>query len=109
MIETTGEGKSAVATPDGKSRKKKKKKIIDCRGWVRNHFPLNRLVWRFSLFVFIYTTFPSAIPYPVLVTHHGTLSIEMSPNYLLEEGYIAMSVFIADKSMTWSYTLWKTL
>ena len=25
MIETTGEGKSAVATPDGKSRKKKKK------------------------------------------------------------------------------------
>ena len=23
MIETTGEGKSAVATPDGKSRKKK--------------------------------------------------------------------------------------
>ena len=24
MIETTGEGKSAVATPDGKSRKKKK-------------------------------------------------------------------------------------
>ena len=26
MIETTGEGKSAVATPDGKSRKKKKKK-----------------------------------------------------------------------------------
>ena len=27
MIETTGEGKSAVATPDGKSRKKKKKKL----------------------------------------------------------------------------------
>ena len=25
MIATTGEGKSAVATPDGKSRKKKKK------------------------------------------------------------------------------------
>ena len=25
LIETTGEGKSAVATPDGKSRKKKKK------------------------------------------------------------------------------------
>ena len=25
MIETTGEGKSAVATPDGKSRQKKKK------------------------------------------------------------------------------------
>ena len=24
MIETTGDGKSAVATPDGKSRKKKK-------------------------------------------------------------------------------------
>ena len=24
LIETTGEGKSAVATPDGKSRKKKK-------------------------------------------------------------------------------------
>ena len=24
MIETTGEGKSAVATPDGKSRQKKK-------------------------------------------------------------------------------------
>ena len=29
MIETTGEGKSAVATPDGKSRKKKKKIVID--------------------------------------------------------------------------------
>ena len=28
MIETTGEGKSAVATPDGKSRKKKKKKLF---------------------------------------------------------------------------------
>ena len=28
MIKTTGEGKSAVATPDGKSRKKKKKKKI---------------------------------------------------------------------------------
>ena len=27
MIETTGQGKSAVATPDGKSRKKKKKKF----------------------------------------------------------------------------------
>ena len=25
LIETTGEGKAAVATPDGKSRKKKKK------------------------------------------------------------------------------------
>ena len=29
MIETTGEGKSAVATPDGKSRKKKKKKLSE--------------------------------------------------------------------------------
>ena len=28
MIETTGEGKSAVATHDGKSRKKKKKIVI---------------------------------------------------------------------------------
>ena len=27
-VETTGEGKSAVATPDGKSRKKKKKNIL---------------------------------------------------------------------------------
>ena len=29
MIETIGEGKSAVATPDGKSRKKKKKVFTD--------------------------------------------------------------------------------
>ena len=28
LIETTGEGKSAVATPDGKSRKKEKRKSI---------------------------------------------------------------------------------
>ena len=28
MIETTGEGKSAVATHDGKSRKKKKKEKV---------------------------------------------------------------------------------
>ena len=28
-METTGEGKSAVATPDGKSRKKKNKKYIN--------------------------------------------------------------------------------
>ena len=33
MIETAGEGKSAVATPDGKSRKKKKKKLL-CRSAV---------------------------------------------------------------------------
>ena len=40
MIETTGEGKSAVATPDGKIRKKKKKKIsieeIKARAGVAN-------------------------------------------------------------------------
>ena len=29
LIETTGEGKSAVATPDGKSRKKKKNDLLD--------------------------------------------------------------------------------
>ena len=38
MIETTGEGKSAVATPDGKSRKKKKISIeeIKARAGVAN-------------------------------------------------------------------------
>ena len=30
LIETTGEGKSAVATPDGRSRKGKKKKQCPC-------------------------------------------------------------------------------
>ena len=46
MIETTGEGKFAVATPDGKSRKKKKKKI-----WKRKEWPIDR---KKSLYVPIY-------------------------------------------------------
>ena len=37
LIETTGEGKSAVATPDGKSRKKKKK-LISYENIVQTYF-----------------------------------------------------------------------
>ena len=39
MIGETGERKSAVATPDGKSRKKKKKKGVNNIMWIKTHAP----------------------------------------------------------------------
>ena len=42
MIGETGERKSAVATPDGKSRKKKKKMLCYCIQWAVDTYTLDR-------------------------------------------------------------------
>ena len=52
MIGETGERKSAVATPDGKSRKKKKKKISQDLNWTQLFcFHKNWNVYTYFLFL----------------------------------------------------------
>ena len=51
LIETTGEGKSAVATPDGKSRKKKKKVPVGGRSQIYLH-QVKTILYLFNVFLF---------------------------------------------------------